>query len=244
MKYNERYSCKYEWEWWKTQRCWSRRGDSSHVHQLYCKQYSNKNHFLFQCRDGWSHPLFIQAAAYSSSTAGTFLSDNVVLWAPFELLPAVSNLLVAFFRKAERLSPAFAYLIRHRRCLPGDTEMQSGVKRPVFICVIALMSISAMDHLTYVDRPGVDPRLTSYPGYIVDAASRELLSMLCGSRRAHTFTQAVWKHWSAKEQQTNARFPEEKLEGRKATSTQETRTRVPPPYCCSTLHPAQRQNTL
>lgn len=229
------------------QRCWSWRGASSHIRQLYCKQYSNKNHlyhFLFQCRDGWSHPLFIQAAAYSSSAAGTFLSDNVVLWAPFELLPAVWNLLVAFFRKAAHLSPAFAYLTRYRRCLPRDTETQSGVKRPVFICVTALMSISAMDHLTYIDRSGVDPRVTSYPGYIVDAASRELLSMPYGSRRAQAFTQAVWKHWSAKEQQMNALFPEEKLGGRKATSTQETRTHVPPPYCCSTLPPAQRQNTL
>lgn len=181
-------------------------------------------------------------AAYSSSAAGTFLSDNVVLWAYFELLLAVSNLLVAVFRKAARLSPAFAYLIWHRPCLLGDTEAQSGVKRPVFICVTALMSISAMDHLTHVDRSGVDPRLTSYTWYIVAAASWELLSMPCGSRRSRT--QAVWKYWSAKEQQTNARFPEKKLEGRNATSTQETRTRVPPPYRCSTLHPAQRQNTL
>lgn len=76
-----------------------------------------------------------------------------------------------FSEKAARLSPAFAYLIRHRRCLPGDTETHSGVKRPVFIRVTALMSISAMDHLTHVDRSGVDPRWTSYPGYIVDAAS-------------------------------------------------------------------------
>lgn len=178
MKDNERYSCNYEWERWKKQRCWSRRGDSSHMLQLYCKQYSNKNPFLFQCRDGWSHPMFIQAAAYSSSTARTILSDNVVLWAPFELLPAVSNLLVAFFRKAARLSPAFASLIWHHRCLPGDTETQSGVKRPVFIRVTAFMSNLAIDHLTQVDRSGIDPRLTSYPGYIVDAASRELLSTL------------------------------------------------------------------